>query len=373
MGLKKLYMKKIYLILCFLIAAWGLYAQSNDAIKSVQLQAEPNAAASSILLTWDDAVPAISDFSVQRRVAGTTSWGAAIAFLPIGTLSYTDTEVEAGTLYEYRVIRNSSSGLGYGYIYSGWDLPAPDQRGILLLVIDDALLPDLTLEIDRYQRDVLADGWFVKTIVVSSTMVDTEVKQMITQRYQEAPDQRHALLLLGDVPVPYSGNIFPDGHDNHQGAWSADVYYGDMDGNWTDEFIDNTSASSQRNHNVPGDGKWDSSIIPSDLELEVGRVDFSGLPAFDEDMITLTRQYLDKNHAYRRKLFTVPERGLIENNFGGFSEGFGQNGLKNFATLVGRDSTSYLDYDNLKTNSYLFSYGCGGGKLSECQWYLEYQ
>ena len=168
-------MKKRYLIFFLLITAWGLYAQSNDAIKSVQLQAEPMAATSSILLTWDAAVPAISNFSIQRRVAGTTSWGTSIASLPIGTLSYTDTEVEAGTLYEYRVIRNSSGGLGYGYIYSGWDLPAPDQRGIVLLVIDEALLPDLTMEIDRYQRDVLAEGWFVKRIVGSSTMVDTEV------------------------------------------------------------------------------------------------------------------------------------------------------------------------------------------------------
>mgnify|MGYP000013517969 CR=1 FL=1 len=30
--------------------------------------------------------------------------------------------------------------------------------------------------------------------------------------------------------MPYSGNIYPDGHTDHRGAWPADTYYGDIDG-----------------------------------------------------------------------------------------------------------------------------------------------
>ncbi|MEL7377751.1 MAG: T9SS type A sorting domain-containing protein, partial [Bacteroidota bacterium] len=95
--------------------------------------------------------------------------------------------------------------------------------------------------------------------------------------------------------------------------------------------------------------------------LEIGRVDFHNLNVFDEHIVELTRRYLDKNHAYRNRDFVPIQRGLIENNFNGFAEGFGQNGLKNFSTLLGRDSVSYLDYNTLKTESYIWSYGCGGG------------
>jgi hypothetical protein len=64
-------------------------------------------------------------------------------------------------------------------------------------------------------------------------------------------------LTPGHVPVPYSGNFNLDGHDYHFGAWPADVFYGDMDGVWTDSSVTQTIASDPRNWNVPGDGKFD--------------------------------------------------------------------------------------------------------------------
>ncbi|MEO1625789.1 MAG: T9SS type A sorting domain-containing protein [Bacteroidota bacterium] len=345
-------------LLCCLQTSW---AQSNDEKKSVQLQATVSDSPPSIQLSWDNAVTATSDLEVYRRLAGETQWNVPIARLSPETVTYEDTEVESGTVYEYRLLRRHADGTGYGYLYSGISLPAPVRRGILLLVIDSSLLPALDAKIERYRKDVTADGWLVKSLVVDADDTDASVKQSISSLYQEAPQERHALFLLGHVPVPYSGEIFPDGHTDHDGAWPADVYYADLDGNWTDERVNTTDARREQNHNVPGDGKWDQSIIPSELELEVGRVDFDNLPSFEEDAVALTAQYLDKNHAFRRKHFSVPARGLIENNFRNFQEGFGQNGLKNFVTLVGSDSTYYRDYSQLTSNSYLFSYGCGAG------------
>lgn len=55
-------------------------------------------------------------------------------------------------------------------------------------------------------------------------------------------------------------------------------------------------------YNVPGDGKFDQTFIPSTIELEVGRVDLSDLPAFlPKTERDLLRQYLDKNHNFRHK------------------------------------------------------------------------
>ena len=319
-------MRMLSAFVAFLLFCCSVVAQSNDEIRSVQLQAIISDTPLSITLSWDDAVVPSSDISVFRRLAGETSWGTAIATLSPSALSFEDTAVEPGQAYEYRVTRPSTGGVGNGYLYSSTALTAPTKRGVVVLVIDDALLPALEPEIERYRQDVMADGWLVKDLVVSASAVDTVVKNSIRDIYNEAPNERHALFLLGHVPVPYSGNIAPDGHTDHRGAWSADVYYADMNGNWTDQFVNDTLASNPRNRNRPGDGKWDASSIPSEVELETGRVDFDDLPRFAEDAVSLTRRYLDKNHAFRRKQFSVPARGLIENNFGGFAEGFGQNG-----------------------------------------------
>lgn len=353
-------MRYLYTIFCLLLTI-SIFAQSHDELNTVQLQAEVSTSPAQIILTWDDDVPTSTTVTLYRRAVGSTSWGTAIASVPAAMLSYTDSDVEINTLYEYRANRSSSGGTGRGYIYAGIEVEAPVMRGILIVVVEAALLPELSPEIARYRRDVSADGWRVKQIVVDASDEVTAVKEAIINVFNQAPTVRHALFLLGDIPVPYSGNIFPDGHNDHQGAWSADTYYGELDGNWTDVTINNTSASNARNHNVPGDGKWDQSTIASDLELEVGRVDLYNLPHFTEDAVTLTRRYLDKNHDFRRANFRPISRGLIENNFASFIEGFGQTGLKNFATMVGRDSTSYLDYNTLLNTSYLLSYGCGGG------------
>ena len=123
----------------------------------------------------------------------------------------------------------------------------------------------------------------------------TQVKSKIKNKYQ-ADNNLKTVFLLGHVPVPYAGNIAPDGHvPDHMGAWPADVFYADMDGNWTDASVNVTTTSSNRNYNVPEDGKYDQSVIPGKVELEIGRVDFYDLPVFGVDELTLTKRYLDKN------------------------------------------------------------------------------
>ena len=82
-----------------------------------------------------------------------------------------------------------------------------------------------------------------------------EVKETIAALYRAAPDRLRQVLLLGHVPVPYSGNIAPDHHyrptgngltPTHQGAWPADIYYGDMVGAWTDTTVDTCNNDIRR-------------------------------------------------------------------------------------------------------------------------------
>src|ERR1051326_4400911 len=105
------------------------------------------------------------------------------------------------------------------------------------------------------------------------------VKCRIKAQYDSDPINVKAVFLFGHVPVAYSGDIVPDGHcPDHRGAWPCDGFYGDMDGVWTDDTVNDKSAADVRNRNVPGDGKYDQSTFPAPLKLMVGRVDLANMP-----------------------------------------------------------------------------------------------
>ena len=97
------------------------------------------------------------------------------------------------------------------------------------------------------------------------------------------------------------------------------------------------------------------------MELQVGRVDLANLPAFAESETELLRRYLDKNHAYRHKLYSVPSRALIDDRFGAFvNESFAVDGWRNFAPLLtSANIVSGNWISSLQSRSWLWAYGCG--------------
>jgi len=215
-------------------------------------------------------------------------------------------------------------------------------------------------------EDLVGDGWAVVRDDVSRDDPATVIKQTILAHNNVAP--LTAIYCLGHVPVPYSGDYNPDGHANHKGAWPADGYYGDLNGSWTDSSVNNTTASQTRNHNIPNDGKFDQSFFGSDIELQVGRVDFANMTAFSLSETELLRQYLNKSHAYKMGEIQVQMKAIIDDNFGGFNgEAFAASAWKNFAPLLHPDNVTAGDYrGNLDTASYIWVYGCGGGSFSTC-------
>ncbi len=251
----------------------------------------------------------------------------------------------------------------YGFITAGIKAPAIENRGKILLLIDDEYLTPLEMEIDRLKKDMIADGWHVFIRDANKADVVTEVKASIMEVYNQHPDLK-ALFILGHVPVPYSGDIFPDTHsENHQGAWSADPYYAELNGVWTDNVADITTGFFERNHNVPGDGKFDQDSIPTGkLELQLGRVDLYDMEVFALDEIELTRRYLNKDHGWRSGAIEVERRALVDDNFEQQFAAPAASGWRNFAPMFGADNIDEVDYFSTMTSqSYLWSYGCGSG------------
>ena len=177
------------------------------------------------------------------------------------------------------------------------------------------------------------------------------------------------------MPVPYSGVIAPDGHiPQHLGAWPADGYYGDVPYDtyfWRDSLVDTNVASDTRNWNFAGDGKFDQSIWPIPLTLQVGRVDLANLTAFSQSETELLRQYLNKDHNFRCKLISVQRRGWIADNWLLSSgEPLAVSGWRNFSAFFGAaniqstNSTPSGWFPVLNTQSYLWGWGGGSGTFT---------
>jgi hypothetical protein len=344
----------------------------------VDLQATVSETQPHIKLSWSLQTPApISTQRIYRRLKGGTNWSLR-SFLTTTAVSYTDTTAQNGVSYEYWLERRFNSGtpnLAVGYISAGVNVPEIHSRGILLLVIDDTMVEPLSAEISSLKADLASDGWSVRTMIAPRNGTAASTKALIKAAYDENPTNTKSLYLLGRVPVPYSGDIAPDAHTpDHMGAWPSDGYYAEMNGSWTDTTANNSGASEPRNHNVPGDGKFDQNTFPNSVELELGRVDFADMtPAIFGSVseVSLLRRYLRRAHQYRHKLGTyanIPRRSIIRDGFGHFNNGeaFAVQGWATAITAVGPDidTPAYDQWFSTAFASgkdYLFGYGCGPG------------
>lgn len=344
----------------FLLLSFTAHGQNYDVDLSVQVQATVQTNPAQITLDWK-ADPTATSHYIYRKLKTDITWGSPLATLGGTDSTYTDASVTIGENYEYRIFKTGNLD-GYGYINAGIQVPAVDNKGGMIVVVDDNFTTSLNNEIDQLVDDLEADSWMVTRIDLTPADDVASVKMAIQNVYTQNTNTA-AVLLLGHVPVPYSGLMNPDGHPDHIGAWPADVFYGEMDGTWTDNTVSDQTATQSRNHNVPGDGKYDQSDLPNNAELQVGRIDFFDLPAFTDTEEDLLRNYLQKLHDYKTVQWTAPDRGLVdEGNFSNFDEGFAQNGWKNFVPMFGKDEVYELDYQStLATDAYMWSYGCGGG------------
>lgn len=360
-------MKNFLTSICMLLALSTVFAQDAARNWSIQLTAEVQESPAEITLNWLPNEQTTPDtYLIWRKEKGATDWGSTITTLPSTTTTYTDNSVEVGVSYEYQIqFRQSSTIYAWGYINSGVQVELPANRGDLLLIVDNTHAVSLSAEIEQLEQDLYRDGWMVTTMEVDPTMSPEDLKDEIIDQDNDL-DNLTALYLLGHVPVPYSGDLYPDAHTNHEGAWPADVYYGDLNGIWTDATVNNTVASGTRNDNVPGDGKFDQSQLPSGLELQVARVDFYDLPVYSESEEELLRNYLIKAHEFKMAEYTPLEKGLVDQGgFAGVAEGFAQSGFRNFTAFFGSENVDHEDYwTNLESDAYLWSYGCGSGTFT---------
>jgi hypothetical protein len=358
-------MPRSFLVLLLFATALSTYSQSVSENSTVQISTTAQASPPKLTLRWKPN-PGSTGFTVQRRAKGATTWGASIASLAGSATQWVDNNVVVGQWYEYQITRSGNGG-GSGFTSAGIQVPAIEQRGTVVLLVDNAFSASLASEITELIADLRGDGWNVERHNVSRTAAPAAIRSIVLNEYNAAPEQVKAVYLLGRIPIPYSGNVSADGHSEHKGAWPADGYYGDVDGTWTDASVNTTQANSVSNRNIPGDGKFDQNDIPTGCELQVGRVDLRGLTDIAQSEVQLLRSYLQRAHSFKRKEWTPQERAIVFDNLQYLTGDYALSGLNNLAPAVGYENISYANpygtpfVDMADGQSCLWTYACGGG------------
>lgn len=296
--------------------------------------------------------------------------------------------------------------LATAYISSRYDMPAEalsTNRKVLILT-DYQTRSSLITSMNRLIDDLQREGWVVDFKGAPAGSTPKELKKMIYTSFNDSIRGKLThVLIVGDLSYAMSGGYSipgsvgpPDAHPEHGGAWASDAYYADVETSpgidaeyqWTDYSVDiplSEFAIRQENVNIPGDGKFDQSLIPTDLDLCVGRIDMRRLKTFGvgsdnrKRELELIEKYLDRNHSYRIRDFEPPFRALIDDNFGMFvhveqgliiTEAFAASGWRSFSSIVGAENVFYGDWipdtltqslPSLQTHPSLFAYACGGG------------
>lgn len=317
-------------------------------------------------------------YNVRRKEMGGIYPTQYLASFDSSQHEFVDNTIQEGNIYEYEFRANTLGTLKKDANYK--DLTAfnhliintgkfIEKRGAVLILVDETMATPLATEIETLKTDMRNEGWGVILRTVPRTEeFDGEavksVKSLIVEENTKLKKNLKAIFILGRVAVPYSGDMNPDGHGDHKGAWPADMYYGSFkEYMWSDKTVNNETSThnGDANKNIPGDGKFDMSTLTSDIDVAVGRVDFYNMPEFEDSETELLRKYLVKDHKYRTGQMDVEKRALMDNNFN-YAEGFGASGFRNFDQLVGSENIDKIDwFTTLSTETYLWSYGDGGG------------
>jgi hypothetical protein len=305
-------------------------------------------------------------YKMYRKEFINQQWSLVAQNLNEGT--FTDLDSEPGKAYHYALVSNDDQFLNeivfnYPNIYAGFDIPNIDYKGRVMLMVEESVYGALKDKLSQWKKDAEGDGWSVIERVVPKNLPVPQVKEIIKEAYYHK-DGLGSLFLVGHIPVPYSGSFAHDGHGDHRGAWPCDFYYADMDEVWTDYKV-NIPNVPARTSNIPGDGKYDNDNIET-AEIEVGRVDFINMPAFKKNEIELLRAYFDKAHLFKTKGFTPRNKAFGKSTFSGNPTGCPT--FRNYGPILGSENIITGSFrDSLKSNSYLFAYGAGGGSYVSAQ------
>jgi len=159
---------------------------------------------------------------------------------------------------------------------------------IVLVFVNSSVYEGVAASLDQYRSDLVDFGFEDVVILNWSEPNPTRIRETLLQFYLNG--NLAGALFVGDLPaVEYE--MFTEWDYER---FPSDLYYMDLDGNWTDSDNDGIL-----------DGHVGKKVAP---EIWIGRIKTSDLGG---DEISLINNYFDKNHRYRNGLLSTPRRALL--------------------------------------------------------------
>ncbi len=318
---------RVFFVLTVLgILITGIPARAVDDEKLVVGVNVSTSPAPQVVLTWDDQTDGVVIQIYRRLLPSSAVETGESSFQLVATVehplkSHVDTTVVAGNAYEYKIHRPQILDENLlvvlpetaAFLAVTIDSPLEDARGTVLLVVDNTIIPELTAELTLLEMDLVGDGWNVRRMDFSPHGVGTpqNLKSAIVAAHAEDPSI-NALYLFGRLPVARSGLLAPDGHFPNR-AHETDLYYASLFGTWTDSTVNVPAAGHLENENIPGDGKFDQSVLTGKFaDLMTGRVDFYKMTAYRKNEREYLRDYIQKSHTWRHAFRPVVAKAVLE-------------------------------------------------------------
>lgn len=191
-------------------------------------------------------------------------------------------DVHIGSFEEYLI--------KHPYVSASFEgLQSPSSRlfsltSVFSILVHHEIYSQITKELQQYIADIENQGYTVYIDTVKGGTPE-EIKNWVKNRYQAGSI---GFLFIGDIPAAWaevSGSQFP-----------CDLFYMDLDGDWTD---------------TDGDRIYDehtSGVGDMGPEVYIGRLYTSTLSWDDE--VSMIRSYLQKTHSYRNGELTMDWKGL---------------------------------------------------------------
>ena len=213
--------------------------------------------------------------------------------------------------------------------------PVSIQRELVVVLVEQGLLPQLNASILQYADDLEVSGYSVK--VYNGTWTEAHTVRALLKG--ELSNGMVGAVLVGDIVEAWYEIL------NGPASWGTqefptDLYYTDLDGSWAD---------------ADDDGLMDNHTRSVDPEIWLGRL----RPSVLGDEVDLLRNYFRKNHEYRTGNLTLPHRSLVYVDEDWTSWSYEWNDsvarIYNDSTLINDadgDATNKADYMERLTHDY---------------------
>ena len=209
--------------------------------------------------------------------------------------------------------------------------PTPTDPYVYVIVWAD--YPALQDAILTYEQDLENAGFSVKIKRndVWPYLPDNAEGIRELLRNEASTHEIAGVMLVGDVPyITYKMEL-----DNYTDIFPCDLYYMDLDGNWTDSDSDGIYDEHNR-----GDGD----LGP---EMWVGRLWASNIPGDEDELLV---NYFDKNHRFRTGELTLPRRALAYIDDHALNETHEINSSLNM--IYGNETTLVIDTETTNATDY---------------------